>query len=197
MFLRRLNCLGGAIAGTLFPAAQFDDKKLVAEISCVIADMDRVVGLINDLFSFYKEYDQDEANLVTNWCTVDGITMEQALTRLTSDTIQACVRILAILKIENPKVMTTIRSFIHGYVTWHICDLRYRMYEVYDREGLGDWGIRFRGYFDKAMDVGWVDFDEWTCQIQGFEVDRPLLKRSEIQAYRTNAFDFSVDALQI
>lgn len=196
MFLRRLTSLGGAVAGTIFPAAKFD-KELFAEISCVMVHIDGPVALVNDLFSFYKEHDQDEANLVTNWCTVDGITVEQALTRLTNDTIQACRQILEILDSKNPEIIATIRGFIHGYVTWHICDLRYRMREVYDREDLGDWGIRFRNYFDKAMDVGWVDFDEWTCQIQGFEVDIPILKRSEIQAYRINAFDFSVGALQI
>ncbi|GES57929.1 trichodiene synthase [Aspergillus terreus] len=193
LFLRRLNCLGGAVAGTIFPAAKFDEQKLFAEMSCVMAQIDGPVALMNDLFSFYKEYDQDEANLVTNWCTVDGITMDQALTRLTDDTIHACVRILDILKDKDPAMLATIRGFIHGYATWHICDFRYRLREIYDREDLQESGARFREYFDKAIDVGWVDVEEWTCQVQGFEVEGPAPSGSEVQAYQANAFAFSVD----
>lgn len=148
------------------------------------------------IFSLYKEYDQDEANLVTNWCSVDRITMDQALKCLTDDTIHACVRILEILKDKDPDMLATIRGFIHGYVTWHICNFRYRLREIYEREDLEDSGAKFRDYFDKAIDVGWVDIEEWACQVQGFQVDGPAPKGSEIQAYQTNAFAFSVDTLR-
>ena len=196
-FLRRLNCLGGAVAGTIFPAANFDDQKLFREMSFVMAQMDGPVALMNDLFSFYKEYDQDEANLVTNWCTVDGITMDQALVRLTDDTIHACVRILEVLKDKDPGMLATIRGFIHGYVTWHICDLRYRLREIYERDDLDVSGAKFREYFDKAIDVGWVDIEEWACQVQGFEVDGPAPKGSEIQAYQSSAFAFTVNTSRL
>ncbi|KAL2819599.1 Trichodiene synthase [Aspergillus cavernicola] len=179
-FLRRLNCLGGAVAGTIFPAAKFNDQKLITEISCVMAQIDG----------------PDEANLVTNWCTVDGITMDQALERLTDDTIHSCVRILEVFRDKDPELLATIRGFVNGYVTWHICDFRYRLREIYGREDLQESGVKFRDYFDKALGVGWVDIEEWTCQVDGFEVNGPAPKGSETQAYQTNAFAFSVDTPQ-
>jgi trichodiene synthase len=103
---------------------------------------------------------------------------------------------LEILKDKDPDMLATIRGFIHGYATWHICDFRYRLREIYDREDLQGSGARFREYFDKAIDVGWVDVEEWTCPVQGFEVDGPAPTGSEIQAYQTNAFAFSVDTLR-
>lgn len=194
LFLRRLNCLGGAVGGTIFPAAEFDDQKLFKEISCVMAQIDGPVALVNDLFSFYKEYNQDEANLVSSWCTVDGITLEQALERLTDNTIHACVRILSIFKDKDSKVLASIRAFIHGYVTWHFCDLRYRLREIYKRGDTGEAGVKFGHYFEKALSVGWVDLEEWTCQVDGFEVNGSgPINGSEVQAYRINAFQLSVN----
>lgn len=162
LFLRRLNCLGGAVGGTIFPAAEFDDQKLFKEFACVMAQIDGPIAFVNDLFSFYKEFNQDEANLVSSWCTVDGISLEQALERLTDNTIHSCIQILSIFKEKDPKVLATIRAFIHGYVTWHFCDLRYRLREISGCADNGPVGAKFRQYFEKALSVGWVDLEEWT-----------------------------------
>ncbi|EXJ89683.1 trichodiene synthase (TRI5) [Capronia epimyces CBS 606.96] len=178
-FLRRLNCLGGAVGGTMFPAVDFDDQKLFREFACVMAQIDGPVALMNDLFSFYKEFNLDEANLVSNWCAVDGISLDQALERLTDETIHACQQILSVFKDKDPSVLATIRTFIRGYVTWHFCDLRYRLREVYDAaKDHGPVGAKFRQYFEKALDVGWVDLDQWTLtppenhlSLNGAEVD--------------------------
>ncbi|RHZ55174.1 uncharacterized protein CDV56_107648 [Aspergillus thermomutatus] len=189
MFLRRLNCLGGAVAGTIFPACDFDDRKHLKEIACVMSQMDGPVALINDLFSFYKEFDQDEANLVSSWCVVDGITMDEALERLTDQTTNACVRILQLFKDRHPKILATLRGFIHGYVTWHFCDLRYRLRELYERGDTSEASARFRRYFDTALSVGWVEIEEWTCPVEGFEVEGPGPRNgTEVQAYQYNAF---------
>ncbi|KAF2140917.1 uncharacterized protein K452DRAFT_272633 [Aplosporella prunicola CBS 121167] len=204
LFLRRLNCLGGAVAGTIFPAAEFDDQHLFKELACIMAQIDGPVAFVNDLFSFYKEFDLDEANLVSNWCTVDGISIEHALDRLTDDTIQACVRILDIFKEKDPKVLATVRAFIHGYVTWHFCELRYRLREIYDNAGNGPVGAKFRQYFEKALDVGWVNLNEWVLPPKGHKLngsDGTQLHGSMIQATssKLNAFKmgFQVTELQV
>lgn len=166
MFVRRLSSLGGGVAGSLLPATSgFDDQALFKEISVIMAHFDDIVALPNDLFSFYKEFDQDEPNLVSNLCTVEGLTMEQALERLTDQAIHSCVRILELLAYKDAAVRKTIRGFIHGYVTWHFCELRYRMKEVYDAAAapeLGLAGKKFREYQDRAFSVGWVPLEEWS-----------------------------------
>lgn len=166
MFVRRLTTLGGGVAGSLLPASGgFDDQALFKEISIVMAHIDGIVALPNDLFSFYKEFDQDEPNLVSNLGAVEGITVDQALERLTDQAIHACVRILELLADKDAAVRRTIRGFIHGYVTWHFCELRYRMGEVYHAAAapeLGPAGERFREYMDRAFSVGWVPLEEWS-----------------------------------
>lgn len=166
MFVRRLTTLGGGVAGSLLPASGgFDDQALLKEISIVMAHIDGIVALPNDLFSFYKEFDQDEHNLISNMCAVEGVTIEEALERLTDQTIHACVRILELLEGKDAAVRKTIHGFIHGYVTWHFCELRYRMSEVYEAAAapeLGLAGKRFRKYQDKALSVGWVPLQDWS-----------------------------------
>ncbi|KAI7773148.1 Trichodiene synthase [Diaporthe eres] len=112
MFVRRLTTVGGGVAGSLLPSSGgFDDQALFKETSIVMAHIDGIVALPNDLFSFSKEFDQDEPNL--------------------THAIHARVRILELLEDKDAAVRQTIRGFIHGYVTWHFCELRYRMGEVY------------------------------------------------------------------
>lgn len=196
MFVRRLNCLGGAVGATFFPAKEFDERAIIKELSSVMAHMDGPVSFVNDLFSFYKEYDQGEPNLASNWCTVDGITMEQALERLTDEAIKVSVGLLRVFEDKDPAVYASLRVFIHGYVTWHCCDLRYRMREVYDRrDEVGDAGAQFDQYFEKALSVGWVDPEDWICPVEGFQVDGADSKGSGFQSYEVNAFDLHVDEI--
>ena len=191
LYLRRLANPGSVVGGLLFPAAQFDDKKLIEEISHVMAHTSELVTFINDLFSFYKEYSQNETTLVTNWCKAEGITMDQALERLTDNAICSCNQILDILEKKDQAVLSSIRAFIHGYVTAHFCDMRYRLREVHERKDTGESGEKFRQYFQKAQGTGWVDLEKWTCKVEGFEVSGPGPKGSEVQAYKTNAFDLN------
>lgn len=75
------------------------------------------------------------------WCpifvVVQRITMEKALERLTDQCIHACLRILELLADNDAAVRQSIRGFIHGDVTWHFCELRYRIKEVYDAASSG------------------------------------------------------------
>lgn len=165
-FMRRMNGLGGAVAGTLFPAENFDEQRQFKDLSCVMAHMDGPVTLINDLFSYYKEFDQDEANLVSNWCTTDGIDKMQALERLTEATEHACQRILDIFADKDPQILDTIRCFIHGYITFHICSKRYRLSELH-KTAAGPHAEEFRIYYEKSLAMGMVDQDAWAYVPEG------------------------------
>lgn len=130
LYIRRLENPGSLVGGLLFPAAQFDDKKLIDEISYVMVQTGELVTFIDDLFSFYKEYDQKETTLVMNWSKAEGITVDQALERLTDNVIRSYKQIMDILKNKDQEVLSSVRAFVHGYVTSHFCDVRYRLREV-------------------------------------------------------------------
>lgn len=181
LFLRRLNALGGICAGSLFPKEDFDEKALFKEITSVIAQLEPVNAFVNDMISFYKEYDnpRDQVGLVMNYCEVEGISMNQAFDRLTQDTIQSCEQLLAIIDSERAsKVADTLKSYVHGYVTWHIADERFRMHEVYERAGESADGLKFRKYYEMAMQVGTVDVKDWAGSpptINGFKDENLIL----------------------
>jgi trichodiene synthase len=160
-FVRRLNGLGSVVAGTLFPSSDFDQKESFQELSCVMAHMDGVVTSMNDLLSYYKEFDQDEANLVSNWCVTDGIDKVQALQRLTDQTIRACNKILEIFAERDAGIRDVIRRFIHGFVTSHICSKRYRLSELYDT-ATGPDADAFRAYYEQSINAAMVEQSEWT-----------------------------------
>lgn len=163
LHLRRLNGLGGICGGSLFPRSDFDEEALFPQIATVIAEIEPPVAFVNDLMSFYKEYSnpRDQVNLVTSYCRVEGISQQQSFDRVVADTIRSSQRMIEVLDGKDPKIAETIRAFTHGYVTWHFCDERYRMREVYERCDDSPDGLKFRQYYDKAMEVGSIDFREW------------------------------------
>lgn len=58
--------------------------------------------------------------------------------------------------------MDTLTKFMHGYVTWHLCDRRYRVNEFYEQVDRGDEiGRKFCRYFERANEVGRIDSSEW------------------------------------
>ncbi|MCJ1428898.1 hypothetical protein MMC29_006809 [Sticta canariensis] len=173
-FLRRLNGLGGICGATLFPAEDFNERALFKEVTSTIAQIEPMVTFVNDLISFYKEYDnpRDQVSLVTNYCQVEGISMDQAFDRVTEDAIFSCEQLLNLFDDgQAPAVADSIRHFVHGYITWHLCDERYRMREVYERSGESPDGMKFREYYESATKVGSIDFKEWAVSpsmVHGF-----------------------------
>ncbi|KAF2136445.1 uncharacterized protein K452DRAFT_322438 [Aplosporella prunicola CBS 121167] len=164
LFLRRLNGLGHSVGALLFPSALFDERTLFKEIATATAQVDPVAYFVNDLCSFYKEWEEprDQTNLVKNWCAVDGIDMDSALARLADETIRCVERLLGVFEGKNAAVRDTLAAFANGYVTWHFCDHRYRLDEVYElAEGLGEEGEKFRRYFETARDAGFVPLENW------------------------------------
>jgi trichodiene synthase len=175
LFLRRLNCLGGICGGSLFPAENFDEKALFEEITTVIAQIEPMVAFVNDLVSFYKEFDnpRDQVSLVTNYCQVEGMTLQQAFDRLTDDAIHSIEQLKVIFDGgKTPAVVDSIHAFVQGHVTWHFCDERYRMREIYERSCETPYGTKFRHYYEAALKVGYIDVRKWagpTATINSFK----------------------------
>lgn len=179
LFLRRLNGLGGISGGSLFPAENFDEKALFEEITTAIAQMEPMIVFVNDMISFYKEFDdsRDQVSLVTNYCQVEGITLREAFGRLTADAIDSVERLRMIFDGgKSPAVKVSIHAFVQGYVTFHFCDERYRIREVYERSGETPHETRFRHYYEAATRVGLIDFEEWagsTATLNSFKESSP------------------------
>ena len=158
-----MNGLGHCVGASLFPAAQFDEQDLFVEITSVIAQMENWMVFVNDLMSFYKEFDdpRDQTSLVNNYCQCEGISLNQALDKLTRDTIHCSEQIFSVFEGKDGQIRATLEAFIHGYVTWHLCDARYRLEEVSKRAGDSPAGMKFSQYTEMARKVGGVDPGEW------------------------------------
>ena len=147
----------------MFPKAQFDEKELFTQITAVIAQMENWMVFVNDLMSFYKEFDEprDQTSLVNNYVRCDRITLDQALDKLTRDTITCTEQLIAVFKDKDPKVIDTLSSFCQGYVTWHLSDPRYRLKELYERAGDSPAGLKFREYQQASSATAARDPREW------------------------------------
>ena len=147
----------------MFPMAQFDEKALFTQITSVIAQIENWMVFVNDLMSFYKEFDdpRDQTSLVNNYVRCDRITLDQALDKLTRDTIVCSAQLIAVFKDKDLKVIDTLSSFCQGYVTWHLSDPRYRLKELYGRAGNSPAGLKFREYQQASSTVAVLDPGEW------------------------------------
>ncbi|PHH69606.1 hypothetical protein CDD80_6616 [Ophiocordyceps camponoti-rufipedis] len=167
-FLRNLNGLGDVSSVTMFPACMYDEETILNEITTVMAELTPSIVLVNDLFSFYKECGRDEApNFIANRCKTEGLSLEDSLRSLTAETCESTARVLSVLKGRDAGVYDAVRGFVQGYVTWHICDDRYRLHELYDCCGEGSDEGRFREYFEEATAIGRFDVDEWAVPRDG------------------------------
>ncbi|RJE24484.1 Major Facilitator Superfamily [Aspergillus sclerotialis] len=162
-FLRRLNGLGHCVGGSIFPKERFDEKELFTEITTAIAQMENLV-FVNDVLSFYKEFDvpRDQTSLINNYARCNDITLQEALGKVTEDTIVDSVQLLSVFRDKDPRILHTLRAFLQGYVTWHLCDPRYRLQELHSltKELTGD-SIKLQNYLQSAKEVGSVDPKEW------------------------------------
>ena len=133
-------------------------------MTSAIAQMENWMVFVNDMMSFYKEFDdeRDQTSLVNNYCHTEGINLDQALEKLTRDTIHDSEQLMVVFEGRDSKMEATLKAFIQGYVTWHMCDRRYRMNEVYECCGDGPVAERFRQYYEKAREVGEIQLEEWT-----------------------------------
>ncbi|KAL8791861.1 MAG: hypothetical protein Q9195_005523 [Heterodermia aff. obscurata] len=163
LFLRDLNALGHGVTGALFPARQYDEQTLFTEIVAAIPSMNNIVMFINDLMSFYKEFDEprDQVSLVKNYCVVKGISLDQALEKLAHDAVRSCKQLFAVFEGRNPQVKAAVNAWLQGYITWHLCDHRYRLKEVVERTEGSHPGLAFRKYYEQARLVAGFNLEEW------------------------------------
>ena len=143
--------------------AQFDEKALFTQITTVIAQLEHWEVFVNDLMSFYKEFDEprDQTSLVNNCVRCDRVRLDQALDKLTQDTITCSEQLIAVFKDKDPKLIDTLSSFCQGYVTWHLSDPRYRLKELYELAGDSPAGLKFREYQQAGSATAARDPREW------------------------------------
>lgn len=160
-----MNGLGHCVGASLWPKAQFDERKQFLEITSSIAQMENWMVWVNDLMSFYKEFDgeRDQISLVTNYVTSYEMSLNEALEKLTQDTLHSSKQMVAVFSDKDPQVMETIERFMHGYVTWHLCDNRYRLSEIYEQiKGQeSEDAQKFCKFYEQAATVGAVSPSEW------------------------------------
>ncbi|KAH8198200.1 hypothetical protein TruAng_007627 [Truncatella angustata] len=164
-FLRRMNGLGHVVGSTIFPAEKFDETKYFREITTSVCQLECWMAWTNDLISFYKEFDdpRDQTSLINNYCHVGGLTLQEGLEKLTHNTLRVSKQIKSVFADKDEGVANAMSKFMHGYVTWHLCDKRYRVNEIH--EGLRDDGgvtTKFCRYYEEAQRVGGIDPAEWT-----------------------------------
>nr|ABG73407.1 trichodiene synthase [Stachybotrys echinatus] len=164
-FLRRINGLGHCVGGSLWPKELFDEQEHFLEITSAIAQMENWMVWVNDLMSFYKEFDdpRDQTSLVKNYAVCESLTLSQALEKLTQDTLQSSEQMMIVFSEKDAKIFQTIECFMHGYITWHLCDNRYRLKEIYEgtKDIVTEDAIKFRKFYEQAAKVGAIDHAEW------------------------------------
>lgn len=148
----------------MFPKERCDEQNVFAEIASAMPMIENIMIFVNDILSFYKEFDapQDQTGLLMNMCAVEGISTTEALDKLTQDTIRACQQLFTVFEGKDPRVEATVKAFTMGYITWHLCDARYRMKEIYDCLGHGPVDEKFRLYYEHADQAAGADLAEWT-----------------------------------
>lgn len=160
-----MNGLGHCVGASLWPKDKFDEQKLFREITSAVAQMENWMVWVNDLLSFYKEFDEprDQTSLVNNYAASFGISLEEALEKLIQETLLSSKQMMAVFVDKDPQLKETITLFMHGYVTWHLCDARYRMSEVYHKAKTmeGEDARTFTRFREQAAEVGAVDSAEW------------------------------------
>nr|2PS6_A Chain A, Trichodiene synthase [Fusarium sporotrichioides]2PS6_B Chain B, Trichodiene synthase [Fusarium sporotrichioides] len=193
-FLRRMNGLGHCVGASLWPKEQFNERSLFLEITSAIAQMENWMVWVDDLMTFYKEFDdeRDQISLVKNYVVSDEISLHEALEKLTQDTLHSSKQMVAVFSDKDPQVMDTIECFMHGYVTWHLCDRRYRLSEIYEKvkEEKTEDAQKFCKFYEQAANVGAVSPSEWAyppvAQLANVrskdvkEVQKPFLSSIEL-----------------
>nr|UWK20075.1 trichodiene synthase [Trichoderma balearicum] len=191
-FLRRINGLGHCVGSSIWPIELVDEEKHFLEITTAIAQMENWMVWTNDLFSFYKEYfaERDQTSLVNNYVECEGITLDQALDKLCKDTIRSSEEIIRVWQDKDPKMYEILTRFLQGYITWHLCDDRYRLVEVYQAAGDDETAQKFKKYVESARRVGAIDPERYTVPSV-----TELSERAMAQQSARRSWGFGIGAL--
>lgn len=165
-FLRRLTGLGQFVGASLFPGSPAREEELMMHITSVIPHLEYWEVYVNDVMSFYKEFDcvDDQAILVRNYVRCGPqASIEEGLDRVASDAIarsEILCRVFADNKDMDPHVAATVKAFCQGYITWHLSEPRYRLRELGERAGDSPNARRFREYLGAGAQAA-VDAEHW------------------------------------
>ncbi|KAH6622421.1 trichodiene synthase [Boeremia exigua] len=164
-FLRRMNGLGHCVGASIFPKKQFTETTHFKEITSAIAQMENWMVFVNDLLSFFKEWDEprDQASLVNNYAICDRTSLLEALEKLTRDCIRDSEQIVEVFADKHEDIKETLTLFCQGYITWHLSDPRYRLDELTAKVSgsASTTADEFRRYQESARRVGAVNPEEW------------------------------------
>ena len=147
----------------MFPKEQFNETKHFTEIISVIAQMQSWMAYVNDLLSFYKEFDdpRDQSSLINNYCRCEGKTINQALDKLTQESIALSEQITTVFEDKNPEVVATLQDTMQGWITWHLCSPRYRLKDFVEYAGDSKTNLQFAEHLQTATRVAELCPNEW------------------------------------
>lgn len=160
-FLRRLTSLRHSVGATLFPSKDYDEHEFFGEITSAIAEIEYYEVLVNDLVSFYKEFEHEDMILAKNCARTYDISIPEALQKLIHETLESVDRITCVFGEKSAKASKPIHTFMHGYVTWHLCNQRYRMKEMVELLNEGELSERFRKFYEQTQNVGQLPLEQW------------------------------------
>jgi trichodiene synthase len=111
-----MNGLGHCVGASIFPKKQFDERTQFKEITSAIAQMENWMVFVNDLLSFFKEWDKprDQASLVKNYANCDRSSLVEALEKLTRDCIRVSEQIVEVFADKHESVRETLMLFCQG-----------------------------------------------------------------------------------
>lgn len=158
-----MNGLGHFLGASIWPVELFDEREIFTEITTAICMIENWMTWVNDLVSFYKEFDEphDQTGLIKNYCHVEDLTLTQGLEKLTRNTLRLTEQIVAVFDDKDARLVDNLTRFMHGYLIWHLSDDRYRISEIYEKVDTDGTGGKFRRYYEKASEVCRVDPNEW------------------------------------
>lgn len=185
-YLRRLNGLGQNVGAALFTKEHFDEKSQFREITSAIAHAENWTMFINDLLSFFKEWDEPrgQISLVKNYATCDRSTMVEALEKLAKDCISTAEQIVEVYADKDESVRDALMKFCHGYITWHLSDPRYRLGDLTAKVSgsKNTTAKEFCRYQQSGARIGGVNSQEWAYPSVVELVERNNAKRDSMHA---------------
>ena len=132
-YLRRMGSQGPVQAAACFPKSEFPQEEFLPVIATIESELEYFVGIVNDLFSFYKEssssYEKTNYPLNQAACTQQDVSV--VLQEGLDTAIAYQKRTMNIVKgIGNEAVSQRVRQFFTGYTRYHLACPRYRIADL-------------------------------------------------------------------
>ncbi|BBN03594.1 protein MpFTPSL7 [Marchantia polymorpha subsp. ruderalis] len=88
---------------------------------------------LNDVLSFYKEYEEEYVGYVFTVAKAENITLFEVLDGLMNQMVEIRKNVMATAERTNSlEVKRTVAQYIQGYISWHLSwEKRYRLGEVF------------------------------------------------------------------